>query len=70
MQRCEYKSVTWHSKKKVSEVPLYIAVHRTLKGFLIAVATENSNNMINDYGKCWSIESLFDEPTMQTPLLL
>ncbi|MDP0563006.1 MAG: transposase [Candidatus Endonucleobacter sp. (ex Gigantidas childressi)] len=53
------QTVTWHSKKKVSGVPLYIAAHRTLKGLLIVVATKKPGSIIDDYNKRWSIETMF-----------
>ena len=53
------QTVTWHTREKVAEVPLYIAGHRTLQGLLIVVATENPDSMIEDYYKRWDIETLF-----------
>ena len=53
------QTITWHTRKKVAEVPLYIAAHRTLKGLLIVVATEKPDSMISDYYKRWDIETLF-----------
>ncbi|MDP0562525.1 MAG: hypothetical protein QS721_09475 [Candidatus Endonucleobacter sp. (ex Gigantidas childressi)] len=47
------QTVTWYSR-----VPIYIAAHRTLKGFLIVVATEKSDSMIDDYGKCCGIGTM------------
>ncbi|MDP0563266.1 MAG: hypothetical protein QS721_13450 [Candidatus Endonucleobacter sp. (ex Gigantidas childressi)] len=41
------QTVTWHSKKKVSGVPLYIAARRTLKGLLIVVATKKPDSIID-----------------------
>ncbi|MDP0562283.1 MAG: hypothetical protein QS721_08155 [Candidatus Endonucleobacter sp. (ex Gigantidas childressi)] len=41
------QTVTWHSKKKVSVVPLYIAAHRTLNGLLIVVATKKPDSIYN-----------------------
>ncbi|MDP0563038.1 MAG: hypothetical protein QS721_12230 [Candidatus Endonucleobacter sp. (ex Gigantidas childressi)] len=45
------QTVTWHSKKKVSGVPLYIAVRRTLKRLLLVVATKNPDSIIDNYSK-------------------
>ena len=53
------QAVTWHTRKKVAGVPLYIVAHRTLKGLLIVVATEKPDGMIEDYCKRWDIETLF-----------
>ena len=53
------QTITWRTKKKVAEVPLYIAAHRTLKGLLIVVATEKPDSMISDYYERWGIETLF-----------
>ena len=53
------QTVTWHSKKIVAGVPLYIAARRTLDGLLIVVATEKPDSMIEDYYKRWDIETLF-----------
>ena len=40
------QNVVWHTKRKVSGVPLYLGARRTLKGLLIVVATEKPNTMI------------------------
>ena len=53
------QTVTWHSKRKVSGIYLYIAARRTIKGLLIVVATQKPDTMIEDYFKRWSIETLF-----------
>ncbi|MDP0563646.1 MAG: outer membrane protein transport protein [Candidatus Endonucleobacter sp. (ex Gigantidas childressi)] len=53
------QKVTWHSKKKVSGVPFYIAARRNLKGLLIVVATKQPGSIIDDYSKRWSIETMF-----------
>ncbi|MDP0562331.1 MAG: transposase [Candidatus Endonucleobacter sp. (ex Gigantidas childressi)] len=53
------QTVTWHSKKKVSGIPLYIAARRTLKVLLIVVATKKPGSIIDDYSKRWSIETMF-----------
>lgn len=53
------ESVTWHSKRKVSGVHLYIAARRTTKGLLIVVATQKPDTMIEDYYRRWGIETLF-----------
>ena len=53
------QSVTWHSKRRVSGVYLYIAARRTTKGLLIVVATKKPETMIEDYYKRWAIETLF-----------
>ncbi|MDP0562513.1 MAG: transposase [Candidatus Endonucleobacter sp. (ex Gigantidas childressi)] len=53
------QTVTWHSKKKVSGVPFYIAARRTLKGLLIIVATKQPGSIIDGYSKRWSIETMF-----------
>ncbi|MDP0561810.1 MAG: hypothetical protein QS721_05540 [Candidatus Endonucleobacter sp. (ex Gigantidas childressi)] len=53
------QTVTWHSKKKVSGVPLYIAARRTLKGLSIVVATKKSDSIIDDYSQRWSIKTMF-----------
>ena len=53
------QTVTWHSKRKVSGIYLYIAARRTIKGLLIVVATQKPDTMIEDYYKRWSIETLF-----------
>lgn len=50
---------TWHSKRRVSGVYLYIAARRTIKGLLIVVATRKPESIIDDYYKRWSIETLF-----------
>ncbi|MDP0562237.1 MAG: hypothetical protein QS721_07920 [Candidatus Endonucleobacter sp. (ex Gigantidas childressi)] len=42
------QTVTWHRKKKVSGVPLYIAAHRTLKVFMTVVATKKPDNIIDE----------------------
>ena len=53
------QNVVWHTKRKVSGVPLYLGARRTLKGLLIVVATEKPDTMIEDYYKRWGIETLF-----------
>ena len=53
------QTVTWHSKRRVSGVNLYIGARRTLKGLLIVVATRKPETMIEDYYKRWAIETLF-----------
>lgn len=53
------QTVTWHTKKKVSGVPLFIAARRSVKGLLIVVATSEPETMITDYFRRWSIETLF-----------
>jgi hypothetical protein len=53
------QSVTWHSKRKVSGVYLYIAARRTTKGLLIVVATRKPDTMVEDYYRRWGIETLF-----------
>ena len=53
------QTVTWHSKRRVSGVDLYIGARRTLKGLLIVVATKKPETMIEDYCKRWAIETLF-----------
>lgn len=53
------QTITWHTKRKVADVSLYIAAHRTLKGLLIVVATEKPESMIEDYYRRWDIETLF-----------
>ena len=53
------QTVTWHSKRRVADVDLYIAARRTLEGLLIVVATKKPETMIEDYYKRWSIETLF-----------
>jgi len=50
---------TWHSKRKVSGVYLYIGARRTIEGLLIVVATKKPETMVEDYYKRWSIETLF-----------
>ena len=50
---------TWHSKRKISGVYLYIGARRTLEGLLIVVATKKPETMVEDYYKRWSIETLF-----------
>ncbi|MDP0561980.1 MAG: hypothetical protein QS721_06500 [Candidatus Endonucleobacter sp. (ex Gigantidas childressi)] len=54
-------TVTWHKKKKVSGVPLYIAARRTLKGLLIVVATKKPGSIIDDYSKRRSIKTMFGD---------
>ncbi|MDP0561597.1 MAG: transposase [Candidatus Endonucleobacter sp. (ex Gigantidas childressi)] len=53
------QTVTWHSKKKVYGVQLYIAARLTLKGLLIVVATKKPDSIIDDYSKRWSIKTMF-----------
>ncbi|WP_062260337.1 IS4 family transposase [Endozoicomonas arenosclerae] len=53
------QTVTWHSKRRVSGVDLYIGATRTLKGLLIVVATKKPETMIKDYYRRWAIETLF-----------
>ncbi len=53
------QTVTWHSKRKVSGVNLYIAAHRSPKGLLIVVATKRPETMVEDYYRRWAIETLF-----------
>ncbi len=53
------QSVTWHSKRRVSGMKLYIAARRTTKGLLIVVATQKPETMVEDYYKRWAIETLF-----------
>ncbi|MDP0562490.1 MAG: transposase [Candidatus Endonucleobacter sp. (ex Gigantidas childressi)] len=55
------QAVMWHSKKKVSEVPLYIAARRTLKGLLIVVATKKPDSIIDDCSKRWSIKTMLGD---------
>ena len=40
------QTATWHSKRKVSGVRLYIAARRTIKGFLIVVATQKPKHTL------------------------
>ena len=54
-----YQIVTWHSKRKVSGVNMYIGARRSVDGLLIVVATKKPENMVEDYYKRWSIETLF-----------
>ena len=53
------QSITWHSKRRVSGVYLYIAARRSEKGLLIVVATKKPETMITDYYRRWAIETLF-----------
>ena len=53
------QTVTWHSKRRVSGVYLYIAARRSLKGLMIVVATREPENMVSDYYRRWAIETLF-----------
>ena len=53
------QTVTWYSKKEVSGVPLYLAAHRTTKGLLMVVATEDPGSMVADYYRRWGIEVMF-----------
>ena len=53
------QTVTWHSKRRVSNVDLHIAATRTLKGLLIVVATKEPETMVKDYYRRWAIETLF-----------
>lgn len=50
---------TWHTKRNVSGVYLYIGARRSLKGLLIVVATQKPETMVEDYRKRWAIETLF-----------
>ena len=54
-----YQIVTWHSKRKVSGVNMYIGARRSVDGLLIVVATKKPETMVEDYYKRWSIETLF-----------
>ncbi|MDP0561286.1 MAG: hypothetical protein QS721_02660 [Candidatus Endonucleobacter sp. (ex Gigantidas childressi)] len=53
------QTVMSHNKKKVSGVPLYIAARRTLKGLFLVVATKKPDNIIDDYSKRRSIDTMF-----------
>jgi len=53
------QSVTWHCKRKVSGLDLYIAARRTTKGLLIVVATQKPETILSDYYRRWTIETLF-----------
>ncbi|WP_345195853.1 IS4 family transposase [Kistimonas scapharcae] len=53
------QTITWHSKRKVSGVALFIAARRSEKGLLIVVATRKPESMITDYYRRWAIETLF-----------
>jgi len=50
---------TWHTRRNVSGVLLYIGARRSLKGLLIVVATQRPETMVEDYCKRWAIETLF-----------
>ncbi|MGI9275122.1 MAG: IS4 family transposase [Endozoicomonas sp.] len=53
------QTVTWHSKRRVSGVYLYIGARRSIKGLLIVVATRKPESMVPDYYRRWAIETLF-----------
>lgn len=53
------QSEVWMTKRRVSDVLLYIAARRSPKGLLIVVGTKNPETMIDDYSQRWSIETLF-----------
>ena len=52
---------TWMSRRKVSDIKLYIAAARSPKSgeLLIVVGLEKPDNMITDYIQRWAIEVLF-----------
>ena len=53
------QNVVWHTRRKVSGVPLYLGARRTLKGLLIVVATEKPETMIEDYYYSIPLEMIF-----------
>lgn len=53
------QSEVWMTKRRVSDVLLYIAARRSAKGLMIVVGTKNPETMIEDYSRRWGIETLF-----------